>query len=72
MMPLLLHGLLPAEYDEGNKYLLRIEEAHRAASSAAMALLRGDLGLANGLSVLKRYFLTAQVGGGGGVMLVAL
>lgn len=55
-------GWLAAEYDEGGKYLLRIEEAHCAASAAAMALLRDELGLASGLSVLKRYFLTAQVG----------
>lgn len=48
------------EYDEGGKYLLQIEEAHRAASFAAMDMLRRDLGLVSGLSVLKRYFLTAQ------------
>jgi hypothetical protein len=38
-----------------------VDEAHRAASSAAMELLRRQQDLAGGLSVLKRYFLTAQV-----------
>eukprot|EP00887_Chlorella_sp_A99_P000883 scaffold5.g883.t1 len=48
------------EYDEGGKYLLRIGEAAAAASAAAMALLRRELGMAAGLTVFKRCFLTAQ------------
>jgi hypothetical protein len=51
----------PAEYDEGGKYALAIEDAHRTGSSAAMELLRRGENLAAGLAVLKRYFLTAQV-----------
>lgn len=51
----------PTEYDEGGRYALLIEDAHRAASAAAMELLRRGENLANGLAVLKRYFLTAQV-----------
>lgn len=51
------------EYDEAGKYALAIDDAHRAASAAAMELLRRRENLAGGLGVLKRYFLTAQVGG---------
>lgn len=54
-----------AEYDEAGKYVLLIDDAHRSASSAAMELLRRRENLAGGLGVLKRYFLTAQVGGQG-------
>ena len=39
-----------------------IEDAHAAASSAAMELLRRSENLADGLAVLKRYFLAAQAG----------
>lgn len=53
------------EYDEGGRYGLLIEDAHAAASSAAMELLRRSENLAGGLAVLKRYFLVAQVGGAG-------
>ncbi|KAL4425465.1 hypothetical protein ABPG75_009481 [Micractinium tetrahymenae] len=48
------------EYDESGKYALAIDDAHRAASAAAMELLRRRENLAGGLGVLKRYFLTAQ------------
>lgn len=51
----------PAEYDESGRYALLIEDAHTAASAAAMDLLRRGEALAGGLAVLKRYFLTAQV-----------
>lgn len=57
-----------AEYDEGGRYALLIEDAHAAASSAAMELLRRSENLADGLAVLKRYFLTAQVGSCGGLV----
>jgi gamma-tubulin complex component 2 len=49
------------EYDEGGRYLLRIEEAHRSAATAAMQLLRRELEApGRGLVALKRYFLAAQ------------
>ena len=52
---------LYTEYDEGGRYALLIEDAHATASSAAMELLRRGENLADGLAVLKRYFLAAQV-----------
>jgi hypothetical protein len=54
--------VLLAEYEEGSKCVLAIEDAHTTASSAAMELLRRRENLAGGLAVLKRYFLAAQVG----------
>ena len=48
------------EYDESSRFLLAISQAHKAASSAALDLLRREVGLLPGLATLKRYFLTSQ------------
>jgi hypothetical protein len=46
--------------EDSGRYVVRIEEAHRAAASAALDLLRREAGLLGGLEVLRRYFLTQQ------------
>jgi gamma-tubulin complex component 2 len=48
------------EYDESGRFLLAVEEAHRAAAAAAMTLLRSDVGLVPSMRALKRYFLGSQ------------
>ena len=55
-----LSTLFSSEYDETGTYLLLIEQAHKAATSAALTLMRHEVGVSRGLSALKRYFLAAQ------------
>jgi len=48
------------EYDEGGRYLLHVEHAHKAAAAAALSLMRHEVGVSRGLAAIKRYFLAAQ------------
>jgi gamma-tubulin complex component 2 len=59
-----LERTLPAgvrlEYDEGGRFLLHVEHAHKAAAAAALSLMRHEVGVSRGLAAIKRYFLAAQ------------
>ena len=48
------------DYDEGGRFLLLVTQAHKAASAAALDLLRREAGLLPGLAALKKYFLLSQ------------
>lgn len=48
------------EYDEGGRFLLHVEHAHKAAAAAALSLMRHEVGVSRGLAAIKRYFLAAQ------------
>ena len=48
------------EYDEGGKFVLVLEQAHKAAAASALSLMRHEIGVSRGLLALKRYFLAAQ------------
>jgi gamma-tubulin complex component 2 len=48
------------QYDEGDRFLLHVEHAHKTAAAAALSLMRHEVGVSRGLAAIKRYFLAAQ------------